>query len=277
METDSPPSNASPLDKELEDLRDQAVNLRKELQIQCSTLLASFIGSSTQLATRARQNGAYTQRCNYRTSAPITAFKVQDPDPCAVDDGNVLGLRFEVMSRGQFHRPYYVMLNRPYIESGSRNLRLHRHTLPPPVAVKALAARHLPGPDARQDLQRFVAELRRDMTRYHNRMGVAADLRRRLGLHHRVPRPGSAAHSVVDVVIADIEAKHVKMAWADGRSARLVLDEDGRLRNLVVFDPRGRDWNTEIQLMGSRDDGLQEIVARLQQGDSLRSEKRVSA
>ena len=39
------------------------------------------------------------QQCLYRTVNPVTAFKVLDPDPNAVDDGHVLGLRFEVMSR----------------------------------------------------------------------------------------------------------------------------------------------------------------------------------
>ncbi|RDA89445.1 hypothetical protein CP532_6224 [Ophiocordyceps camponoti-leonardi (nom. inval.)] len=296
MEADPALVDAVPLEQELQDLRDQAIALRKELQIQCSTILASSMGirassssssssRSTDLTTRAAQQRAYMQRSNYRASAPVTAFKVQDPDPCAVDGGKVLGLRFEAMSRGQFHRPYYVMLNRPY-DGSPRHLKLHRHTLPPTVAVNALAARYLAPPSEgeeqqqqqQQNLERFVAELRRDIVRYHNRMGVAADLRRKLGLHHRVSRRGSSTnHSVVEVVIADIEAKHVKIGWADGRSGRLVLDQDGCVRNLVVFDHQGRDWDTAIQLMGSGKDGLQDIAARLQPRDVERSGKRHSA
>ncbi|RCI09517.1 hypothetical protein L249_3945 [Ophiocordyceps polyrhachis-furcata BCC 54312] len=292
MEADSALADAVPLEQELQDLRNQAIALRKELQIQCSTILASSMGiraaaaasssssssssASTDLATRASHQRAYMQRSNYRASAPVTAFKVQDPDPCAVDGGKVLGLRFEAMSRGQFHRPYYVMLNRPYDHS-PRHLKLHRHTLPPTVAVNALAARYLPHPSGgqQQHLERFVAELRRDIVRYHNRMGVAADLRRKLGLHHR--RASSANHSVVEVVIADIEAKHVKIGWADGRSGRLVLDHDGCVRNLVVFDHQGRDWDTAVQLMGSGKDGLQDLAARLQPRDVDRPGKRHSA
>ncbi|RDA94010.1 hypothetical protein CP533_5023 [Ophiocordyceps camponoti-saundersi (nom. inval.)] len=293
MEGDSALADAAPLEQELQDLRDQAIALRKELQIQCSTILASSMGirassaspTPTDLATRAAQQRAYMQRSNYRASAPITAFKVQDPDPSAVDGGKVLGLRFEAMSRGQFHRPYYVMLNRPYGADSPRHLKLHRHTLPPTVAVNALAAKHLPAPSKgeqqqqqQQNLERFVAELRRDIVRYHNRMGVAADLRRKLGLHHRLQRRASSAtHSVVEVVIADIEAKHVKIGWADGRSARLVLDHDGRVRNMVVFDHQGRDWDTAVQMMGSGKDSLHDIATRLQPGGTDRTSKRHSA
>ncbi|KAF4583060.1 centromere protein Cenp-O [Ophiocordyceps camponoti-floridani] len=228
------------------------------------------------LALRATQQRAHLQRCAYRACAPVTAFKVLDPDPRAVDGGLVLGLRFEVMSRGQFLQPYYVMLNRPFRDKGCARWRLHRHTVPPPVAVSALAARFLPGggEGGGQRVARFAAEVRREIARYHNRMGVAADLRRRLGLHHRVPRTSSSArHSVVEVVIADIEGRHVRLGWANGRSARLVLDDHGRVKDLVVFDNRGRDWDTTIKLMDTRDLTLQDVAARLQRGDGGRSGK----
>ena len=184
----------------------------------------------------------------------MTAFKVRDPDPNAVDGGHVLGLRFEVMSRAQFLRPYYVMLNRPY--DNSKHLRVHRHTLPPAVPLAGLAARHLPPPKAEnqgtseQDLERFARALRREITRYHNRLGVSADLRRSLGLHDDVREPRSV-NDLVEVGIADIEAKQIRLAWADERNGRVVMDDDGNVVKLMVFGKQGRDWETTKELHGN--------------------------
>jgi central kinetochore subunit Mal2/MCM21 len=215
------------------------------------------------------------QQCLHRAANAVTAFKVQDPDPNAVDGGHVVGLRFEVMSRGRFLRPYYVMLNRPY---HNKHLRVHRHTLPPAIPLAGLAARHLPAPrprnngaaaptnssaDPRQDFDRFVRRLRREIARYHNRLGVSADLRRGLGLHSRSAedvRPSD----IVEVGIADIEAKQIKFLWADERSGRLVMDDDGKVVKLVVFGKQGRDWDTTKELHGNYD-RVEDVTRRLQE------------
>ena len=228
------------------------------------------------LNKRSSQQHAYIQQCVYRVSAPVTAFKIHDPDPNAVDGGHVLGLRFEIMSRGQFLRPYYVMLNRPF--SGSKHLRVHRHTVPPAVPLAGLAARHLPAPKAadeggnepargHQDLDRFVRTLRREIVRYHNRLGVSADLRRRLGLHD-ASRASIKANSVVEVGIADIEAKQIKIAWADERSGRLIMDDDGNVQKLVVFSAQGRDWETTKELFGKHD-RMEDIAQRLEEHGAI--------
>ncbi|POR36858.1 Uncharacterized protein TPAR_02953 [Tolypocladium paradoxum] len=290
-------SEATLLDKEIEDLRAEGklqhrlATLRKTLKIQCSTILSSTSTQSiiqsaaspassslirrpkrtdpsrSQLSSRSAQQHAYIQQCIYRISTPVTAFKIHDPDPNAVNGGHVLGLRFEVMSRGQFLRPYYVMLNRPF--PGSRHLRVHRHTIPPAVPLAGLAARHLPPPkpegddQPRQDLERFVRTLRRDITRYHNRLGVSADLRRRLGLHDATEASASA-NSVVEVGIADIEAKQIRVSWADERSGRLVMDDDGNVRKLLVFGRQGRDWEMTKELFG-KCDRMEDIARRLEE------------
>jgi central kinetochore subunit Mal2/MCM21 len=209
------------------------------------------------------------QQCIYRISVPVTAFKVRDPDPNAVDGGHVLGLRFEIMSRGQFLRPYYVMLNRPY--SGSKHLRVHRHTVPPAVPLAGLAARHLPQPSrtagssisADQDLDRFVRTLRREIVRYHNRLGVSADLRRRLGLHERseqIPSP----NALVEAGIADIEAKQINLTWANNRTGRLVMDDDGNVVKFVVFGSEGRDWEASSAVF-DKNDGIEDVARKLEE------------
>jgi central kinetochore subunit Mal2/MCM21 len=212
------------------------------------------------------------QQCIYRISAPVTAFKVRDPDPNAVDEGHVLGLRFEIMSRGQFLRPYYVMLNRPY--PGSRHLRVHRHTVPPAVPLAGLAARYLPAPSSsrtgsaegstEQDLDRFVRTLRREVVRYHNRLGVSADLRRRLGLHERGSERGGSPNALVEASIADIEAKQINLTWADDRTGRLVMDDDGNVVKFVVFGRDGRDWEASSAVF-EKNDSIEDVARKLEE------------
>lgn len=229
---------------------------------------------AASLQKRSVQQAAYMQQCAYRITTPITAFKVRDPDPNAVDAGHVLGLRFEAMSQGHFLRPYYVMLNRPYPDSPS-HLRVHRHTVPPAIPIGGLAARHLPPPRAvtataatqqtTQDLDRFARALRREIMRFHNRLGLTADLRKTVG----VQRKGKAAaaaptpREVVEAGIADVEAKHVKLAWADGRSGRILMDKDGKVQKFVVFGPEGRrDWRL-TRLLSDPRDGVDDIARKL--------------
>ncbi|QPH17872.1 hypothetical protein C2857_002783 [Epichloe festucae Fl1] len=295
---DAASESSSHLDKEIASLRKQATSLRKQLQIQCSTILSSASTSrliqsassssspttgrrdqashpTSKLGARSTQQQAYMQQCIYRISAPVTSFKVRDPDPNAVDGGHVLGLRFEVMSRGQFLRPYYVMLNRPY--AGSKHLRVHRHTVPPAVPLAGLAARHLPAPPssrgrgqqeddagAGQNLDRFVRTLRREIVRYHNRLGVSADLRRRLGLHGHQSGQRALPNALVEVGIADIEAKQINLAWADDRTGRLVMNDDGKVVKFVVFGRDGRDWEASGDIF-TKDDSIEDVARKLEE------------
>lgn len=220
-----------------------------------------------KLAKRSSQQQAYMQQCAYRISTSVTAFKVHDPDPNAVDSGRVLGVRFEIMSAGQFLRPYYVMLNRPF--ANKRILRVHRHTIPPAIPLNGLAARHLPQPpkrgsgrqQQRQDLERFVRTLRREIMRYHNRLGVTADLRRSARLTEQ-RQADSEIPAIVDVGVADVEAKQIRLTWADDRSGRIVMDDDGKVLKFAIFGPEGRDWETAKELMGNHE-RVEDIVETL--------------
>ncbi|PHH68225.1 hypothetical protein CDD82_719 [Ophiocordyceps australis] len=308
MSTTADDDESQRLDREIDSLRAQVTLLQKELDMQCSTILSShttqsaiaqdsiptsphlFVPQEAQqdheswaqarLAARAEQQRAYMQQCAFRSAIPVTAFKVQDPDPNAVDGGHVLGLRFEVMSRGQFLRPYYVMLNRPFSHA-PRHLSVHRHTLPPAVPLAGLAARHLPPPQPysrrfhdgqddspppqNQNLDAFARALRREVMRYHNRLGVAADLRRSLGLHDAVAAADKLSpNSVVELGIADIEAKQIKLTWADERTGRLVMDDNGNVLNLAIFGPQGRDWQTASELYGAYDN-MNDVARRIQE------------
>lgn len=257
--------------------------LRKALDIETSTILSSDTTKAllkpssslsrtssrkdTKLISQAEVQRAYIQQCLHRICTSVTSFKVRDPDPNAVDGGHVLGLRFEIMSKGQFLRPYYVMLNRPYFNSPY--LRVHRHTVPPAIPLAGLAARYLPAPRPEsetpptQDLDRFARTLRREVVRYHNRLGVSADLRRGLGLHQKAGK-STSENDIVEVGIADIEAKQIRFSWADERSGRVVMDDDGRVLKLMIFGKQGRDWETTKELYGKYE-RVEDVVKRLQE------------
>ncbi|KAF4973125.1 hypothetical protein FZEAL_9413 [Fusarium zealandicum] len=273
------------LDQEISSLKEQVASLRKSLNVETSTILASsstqnllkpsrsFLSprnsssSRTKLISDSDKQKAYIQQCLYRICSSVTSFKVHDPDPNAVDGGHILGLRFEVMSKGQFLRPYYVMLNRPYFNS--KNLRIHRHTLPPAIPLPGLAARHLPAPrpesnnPPQQNLDRFVRTLRREIVRYHNRLGVSADLRRGLGLHDKTA-DNVMPDDIIEVGIADIEAKQIRFSWADDRSGRVVMDDDGNVVKLMMFGREGRDWETTRELYGKYD-RIEDVAKKLQE------------
>ncbi|OLN97226.1 hypothetical protein CCHL11_07748 [Colletotrichum chlorophyti] len=266
------------LEQEIKDLRARAASLKRELKIQATALISSESTRNAlkednqnrsaltlpsepnpirnEVLARSKAQDAHDQQCLYRTCATVTTFKVQDPDPNAVDHGNVLGIRIEIMSSAKFRRPYYVMLNRPY--KGSRYLRVHRHTVPSCIPLAALAARHLPAPkpaDAErqttQDLSRFVRTLRREIARYHNRTAVIGDLQRAAGL-----RGGSTGEdrdieqAVASISAADLESRQISIEWVDGRAGRLIMSEDGQIQKFVVLGAAGRDREVTRELLG---------------------------
>ncbi|KAK4154856.1 Cenp-O kinetochore centromere component-domain-containing protein [Chaetomidium leptoderma] len=230
---------------------------------------------------------AHNQQSLYRACATLTTFRARDPDPHAVDGGAILGLRVEVISRARFLRPYYVLLNRPYPGGGggggggggSRLLRVHRHTLPPCIPLAGLAGRYLPAPPAkkpagrggdgdggvgRQDLARFARALRREVVRYHHRLGVVADLRKAAGMGRERDEEGEEEqlNRLVDIAPADAEAKHLSIEWADGRTGRLVMGDDGEIVKLVVLGENGRDREAGRDLLGGAV-RVEEVVKRM--------------
>ncbi|ORY67377.1 cenp-O kinetochore centromere component [Pseudomassariella vexata] len=261
-------SVADKLDNEIAILRSQVGSLKRELKLQATTLLTADStreiirqgpddDSKARIMAQSDQQIAHKQQCLYRACASVTALKIRDPDPNAVDEGNVLGLRFEVMSKSRFIRPYYVMLNRPYPDS--RRLRIHRHTVPPSIPLAGLAARHLPAPRSgnddhnapqEQDLSRFARALRRELVRYQNRVGVIGDLRNSAGLESKKGKRKEVEFPIVDISAADAEIKQIRIQWADEKTGRLVMDDDGHILKMVVQGENGRDRETVRDLLG---------------------------
>ncbi|KAL1843931.1 hypothetical protein VTJ49DRAFT_6874 [Mycothermus thermophilus] len=309
---------AASLDDEIEELQAKVASLKKQLGIHMTTLLTAKSTRqillepphpTTTLTLPRRSNAspvaideatklklldqsdlqlAHNQECLYRACATVTTFRARDPDPRAVDGGAILGLRIDVVSRTKFLRPYYVLFNRPYSGAyAGRYLRVHRHTLPPCIPLAGLAARYLPappkddsaGPAKQQDLARFAHALRREVVRYHHRLGVVADLRKAAGLARRRKdaeggdedgeedveehdKPPTATTQLVDITPADAEAKQLTLEWTDGRVGRLVMDDDGEIVKLVVLGENGRDREAGRDLLGGAT-RVEDVVRRL--------------
>ncbi|KAG4417969.1 hypothetical protein IFR04_008936 [Cadophora malorum] len=193
----------SQLDEEISSLQAQITSVKSQRKLQAATILSSRHTKATLTRLRASQKSTqqtqsqpstqptdttplllaastsqrvHTQENLYRACAGITTFRVQDPDPNAVDGGNILGLRIDVSSTGKFIKPYYILLNKPF--PGTDLLRIHRHTVPPSIPLPSLAEKYLPngkgsaamsavvgaGAGAKkQDLRRFVRALRREI------------------------------------------------------------------------------------------------------------------
>ncbi|KAI0124760.1 cenp-O kinetochore centromere component [Xylariales sp. AK1849] len=278
-------SVANKLDNEIAKLRAQVESLKRELNLQTTTLLTAdstrnilqertkketgVDAIKSKLLEQSDKQVAHKQQCLYRACASITALKIRDPDPNAVDDGNVLGLRFEVMSRSRFMRPYYVLLNRPY--PNSNYMRIHRHTVPPCVPLSGLAARHLPMPKSDnhgeemrdQDLSRFARTLRRELVRYQNRIGVIGDMRKAAGLGSSKGKGKQMDTPISDISAADAEAKQIRVEWEDGRTGRLVMGQDGEIVKMVGQGDKGRDREVVRELLGDSV-RIEELVQRLE-------------
>ncbi|KAI0425021.1 cenp-O kinetochore centromere component [Xylaria sp. FL1042] len=282
-------SVADRLHDEIAKLRAQVESLKNDVKLQTATLMTAdstrqilqsrITGDQPsspsepveqKLLARFQEQSAHKQQCLYRACATITTFKVNDPDPNAVDGGNVLGLRFEVMSKAKFVRPYYVMLNRPY--ANRRYLRIHRHTVPQCIPLSGLAARHLPLPAARdeddaapkkQDLAHFARSLRRELVRYHNRAATIGDMRKAAGLSSKKASDQDSETTLIDISAADAEARQISIQWRDGRSGRLIMNDDGEIVKMVVQGNNGQDRETVRQFLGGAV-RIEEVTRRLE-------------
>ncbi|KAJ4386433.1 hypothetical protein N0V93_009329 [Gnomoniopsis smithogilvyi] len=282
-------SSEAELEEEIANLKARVESLKGQIQVQLNGLLTTESAreaiesdeSAKALKDRLEKQQAYKQQCTYRVCAGITTFRVRDPDPNAVDNGTVLGIRIEVMTRSKFIRPYFVFLNHPYSgsEHKERLWRVHRHTVPSCVPLNGLASRYLPAPrsgansvadiegarvEKRQNLSRFVRTLRRELVRYHNRLAVMADMRKTLGLDGKRKDAKELAERcpIFAISAADNEAKQIRIDWKDGRSGRLVLNDDGEVTKAVVFGDRGRDREVTRELLSSGG-RLEDVAQRL--------------
>lgn len=123
----------------------------------------------------------------HRACAGVTAYKVKDPDPNAVDSGNILGVRIEVFVGTLFMETYHVLFNRPNPRH-KLMLKVHRHTIPPCIPLRSLVEKWLPQSQkditamVEQDLVNFGRVLRKELVSWHLRTAALEKLRKEAGV-----------------------------------------------------------------------------------------------
>jgi central kinetochore subunit Mal2/MCM21 len=202
----------------------------------------------------------------YRACAGVTAYKVRDPDPYAVDNGNVLGVRIDVSVRGQFVETYHVLFNRPGggKGEGSNVLRVHKHTIPGCIPLQALANKLVPQQGREQDLVRFGRALRRELVGWHLRLRGEAGLKedgKSKGQEQAETGIGKVLNAFVSddedeeddeemsraregpVKITDIEAdeavRELTITWSDGSTGVVRMMKDGEVDKAVFRSKEG--------------------------------------
>ncbi|KAJ4413064.1 hypothetical protein N0V91_000038 [Didymella pomorum] len=232
----------------------------------------------------------------YRACAGVTAYKVEDPDPNAVNNGDILGISIEVPVNGGFVDTYHVLLT-VMDRNNAKRLRIHKHTIPSCIPLQQLANKWLPqgakdgdiAKDPGQDLVKFGRALRKELLSWHMRLDAVQDMRsqaklpapqaedeldndvisggRVLNAFVSSDPPSSDAEEddgSVPVRILDIEAdaavRQVTVIWSDGRTAVLVVTKDGRIEKAIC---RARGGSRDVVLGAKAIGPLSGLLRRL--------------
>ncbi|KAI1001248.1 hypothetical protein K3495_g6950 [Podosphaera aphanis] len=283
--TDIEDAQGFELDREIVHLRSQILCLKAQRSLYASSILSTLNHDVTKKSSATTENVTISIRSKtktqhshnqvnlYRLCAGITAFRTHDSDPNAVDQGRLLGLRFDVSIRGKFIRPYYVILNTPWEGQQKSSLKIHKHTLPPAIPVSHLANKYLPQDQnpmsmetrtnhniSRHSLLRFARALRHTIVAYHNRLVALQNIQTELKLDEKDMNQDKGREKIIiDISAIDAEAKQIFFEWADGRIGRAVIDEAGRLKKSVIIKDGRRDRATENKFISSEMQTISEL------------------
>ncbi|KAI4611511.1 hypothetical protein J4E80_007732 [Alternaria sp. BMP 0032] len=230
----------------------------------------------------------------YRACAGVTAYKVKDPDPHALNDGNILGVSIDVALGGRFVETYHVLLSVKQ-KHDKRMMKIHKHTVPPCIPLQHLSDKWLPASgkdeenDPEQDLVQFGRLLRKELVSWHLRVNAVEQLRKDAGLAR--PRQDSEDDSftsngkILNAFVSDDEAssdieqddadfgsarildieadaaiRQVTVVWSDRRTAVMAITKDGRVERAVC---RTRDGARDAVLSRKAVGPLNGLVRRL--------------
>lgn len=279
--------SAEQLDSEISELHGRIALLKAHRANLSSVLLAQphLAARLGHDATTTRLIEAQTKRTLeniYRACAGVTAFRVKDPDPNAVHNGDILGIRIEAPVHGGFIDTYHVLFTIREQED-SKRLRIHKHTIPPCIPLQQLANKWLPQgakdgvKDVEQDLVKFGRTLRRELVGWHMRLQTVQNLRKEAKLPEThaeddeaglVPGgkvlnafvsddssdaeedDGNGPTHILDLE-ADAAVRQVTVTWSDGRTAVLVVTKDGRVEKAICrARGGGRDVVSSTKAIG---------------------------
>lgn len=305
-------ATAEALDDDISDLRAQIATLQAQRANLSSILLSqphlparleqrpvANEGQRRKAAKLVKEQSRRNLENVYRAGAGVTAYKVKDPDPYAVDNGNLLGVRIDVSVGGSFVNTYHVLFNRP--NAARKNmLKIHKHTIPACIPLQQLANKWLPltrkdAEDfAEQDLVKFGKHLRRELVSWHLRMDALENLKKEAGLStlpekreqdHVEPALGKVLNAFVSddeeseeeegdegetrardraVKITDIDTdaavRDITLTWSNGRIGMIKVNKDGNIDRAVL---RTADGSRDAALSRKAIGRIEGLVQRL--------------
>ena len=258
--TDSYDTNMEPteqLDEDICQLHTRIALLKAHRANLSSVLLsqphlAARIQTGNQRDTQAESSKriiAQQQKRNlenvYRACAGVTAYRVKDPDPNAINNGNLLGISIDVAIGPKFIETYHVLLS--VCDKDDRKIvSIHKHTIPPCIPLEQLARKWIPGSakdedmSPEQDLVRFGRLLRKEIVSWHMRISAVEELRKGAGLD-KERAEGTASPVQVQVLnsfVSDDEAssdiEDEEDEEDDGALRLLHIETDAAVRQMVV-------------------------------------------
>jgi central kinetochore subunit Mal2/MCM21 len=215
----------------------------------------------------------------YRACAGVTSYKVKDPDPHALNEGNILGVSIDISLRGSFVETYHVLLSVKQ-KDDKRILGIHKHTIPPCIPLQQLSDKWLPASgkdeenDPEQDLIRFGRLLRKELVSWHLRVNAVQESREEAGLAQSKQDSEiegfASTGKILNAFVSDDEAssdvaegeeedgsarileieadaavRQITIAWSDRRTAVMAITKDGRVERAVC---RTRDGARDVVL-----------------------------
>ncbi|KAH5028941.1 hypothetical protein HBI75_131410 [Parastagonospora nodorum] len=283
------------LDAEINDLHARIATLQAHRSNLASVLLSQpHLSARLQTPNQKAKSSSAAQRAIeqqskrnleniYRACTGVTAYKVKDPDPSAINNGNILGVSIDVSIGGKFIETYHVLLNwRERI--GNRLLKIHKHTIPPCIPLQHLANKWLPTSwkdaeiDPEQDLVRFGRLLRKELVSWHMRVKAVDDLKQEAGISSLKPRDandgevanaGQTLNAFVsdDEASSDVEEDGIEEGPSDRRVAVMTVTKDGRIEKASC---RARDGGRDISMSTKAIGPIGGLIRRLKQPMSER-------
>ncbi|KAF3045660.1 hypothetical protein E8E12_011061 [Didymella heteroderae] len=286
-------SDISELHARIATLKAQRANLSSVLLSQPH--IAARLGDDATAKRLIDQQLKRNLENTYRACAGVTAYRVKDPDPNAVNNGDILGISIEVPVNGGFVDTYHVLFT-VRDHDNLKRLGIHKHTIPSCIPLQQLANKWLPqgtrngdnAKDRGQDLVKFGRALRKELVSWHMRLDTVQSLRSQAKLpdllaeddaEEDVTSAGRVLNAFVSsdassdaeddggngpVRILDIEAdaavRQVTITWSDRHKAVLVVTKDGRVEKAVC---RARGGSRDVVLSAKAVGPLSGLLRRL--------------
>lgn len=287
------------LDADITDLQDRIATLHAQ-----RANLTSILLSQPHLPARLQTNNNTTSSAQrlfnqqatrnaeniHRACASVTAYKVQDPDPYAANNGHILGISIDVSIQGRFVETYHILLS----VSPKRSLRVHKHTIPPCIPLQQLANKYLPisGKDGQeevpeQDLVRFGRAVRKELTAWHLRTKAVEEMKKEANIPAAKNKDTStigqclnafvsedeesedgedhdegveAVGSRIKDIEADAAVRQITVTWTDRKTVVMSVTKDGRVEKAVS---RAKDGSRDAALSRKAVGPLTGLLRRL--------------